>query len=63
MIKKKAASRIRLQSRVVVKMIFLVWCRLFLSCRITVWRLAQWRILEHKTVNTPQKLMRGRMFN
>ena len=30
---------------------------------LTVWRLAQWRILEHKTVNTPQKLMRGRMFN
>jgi len=29
----------------------------------TVWRLAQWRISEHKTVNTPQKLMRGRMFN
>ncbi len=30
---------------------------------LTVWRLAQWRISEHKTVNTPQKLMRGRMFN
>src|SRR5690606_31298131 len=29
----------------------------------SVWRLAQWRISEHKTVNTPQKLMRGRMFN
>ena len=23
----------------------------------TVWRLAQWRISGHKTVNTPQKLM------
>jgi hypothetical protein len=31
--------------------------------RATFWRLAQWRISEHKTVNTPQKLMRGRMFN
>jgi hypothetical protein len=30
---------------------------------ITVWRLAQWRISEHKTVNIPQKLMRDRMFN
>jgi hypothetical protein len=30
---------------------------------ITFWRLAQWRISELKTVNTPQKLMRGRMFN
>jgi hypothetical protein len=30
---------------------------------ITVWRLAQWRISEHETVNTPQKLVRGRMFN
>jgi hypothetical protein len=29
----------------------------------TFWRLAQWRISEHKTVNTPQKLMRGRKFN
>jgi hypothetical protein len=29
----------------------------------TFWRLAQWRISEYKTVNTPQKLMRGRMFN
>ncbi|MCO6462901.1 MAG: hypothetical protein J5I52_02010, partial [Saprospiraceae bacterium] len=25
--------------------------------------LAQWRISEHKTVNKPQKLMRGKMFN
>jgi len=33
------------------------------SLRLTFWRLAQWRISEHKTVNTPQKLMRGRMFN
>jgi hypothetical protein len=30
---------------------------------LSFWRLAQWRISEHKTVNTPQKLMRGRMFN
>jgi hypothetical protein len=30
---------------------------------MTFWRLAQWRISELKTVNTPQKLMRGRMFN
>jgi hypothetical protein len=30
---------------------------------ISFWRLAQWRISEHKTFNTPQKLMRGRMFN
>src|SRR5690554_3706178 len=34
-----------------------------LQCPVTFWRLAQWRISEHKTVNTPQKLMRGRMFN
>jgi len=33
------------------------------NCASTVWRLAQWRISEHKTVNTPQKLMRGRIFN
>jgi hypothetical protein len=31
--------------------------------KLTFWRLAQWRISEHKTVNTPQMLMRGRMFN
>jgi hypothetical protein len=31
--------------------------------QVTFWRLAQWRISEYKTVNTPQKLMRGRMFN
>ena len=30
---------------------------------ITFLRLAQWRISEHKTVNTPQKLMRGRKLN
>jgi len=30
---------------------------------VTFWRLAQWRISEHITVNTPQKLMRGRMLN
>jgi len=30
---------------------------------VTFWRLAQGRISEHKTVKTPQKLMRGRMFN
>ena len=35
----------------------------FLHLLPTFWRLAQWRISEHKTVNTPQKLMRGRMFN
>jgi hypothetical protein len=34
----------------------------FLFC-LTFWRLAQWRISEHKTVSLPQKLMRGRMFN
>lgn len=34
-----------------------------LALGITVWRLAQWRISEHKTVKPPQKLMRGRMFN
>jgi hypothetical protein len=34
----------------------------FLALLPTFWRLAQWRISEHKTVNTPQKLMRGRMF-
>src|SRR5690606_23998827 len=33
------------------------------NCASTFWRLAQWRISEHKTVNTAQKLMRGRMFN
>jgi len=31
---------------------FLVW-------NTTFGRLAQWRISEHKSVNTPQKLMRG----
>jgi hypothetical protein len=31
--------------------------------RTTFWLLAQWRISEHKIDNTPQKLMRGRMFN
>ena len=31
--------------------------------KITFWRLALWRILDHKTVNIPQKLMRGRMLN
>jgi hypothetical protein len=35
----------------------------FLHLLPTVWRLAQWRISEHKTVNTPQMLMRGRIFN
>ena len=30
---------------------------------IPVWRLAQWRISKLKTVNTPQNLLRGRMFN
>ncbi|MEB2782937.1 hypothetical protein U3A58_21340, partial [Algoriphagus sp. C2-6-M1] len=30
---------------------------------LTFWRLAQWRISEHKTVNTPKRLMRGKMFN
>ena len=34
-----------------------------LGLQVTFWRLAQWRISEHKTVNTPQKLMRGRIFN
>ena len=29
----------------------------------TVWRLAQWRVSEHETINKPQKLMRGRMLN
>jgi hypothetical protein len=28
-----------------------------------VWLLPQWGISEHKTVNTPQKLMQDRMFN
>ena len=41
---------------------FMLYGRL-LNLLPTVWRLAQWRISEHKTVNTPQKLMRGRMFN
>jgi hypothetical protein len=36
---------------------------LSIEWHITFWRLAQWRISKHKTVNTPQKLMRGRMFN
>jgi len=31
----------------------------FSVCCPTFWRLAQWRISEYKTVNTPQKLMRG----
>ena len=34
-----------------------------IGLHLTFWRLAQWRNSEHKTVNTPQKLMRGRMFN
>ncbi len=54
-----------------VKMVyfFLVFSRLFDVCKvvlplaITFWRLAQWRISEQKTVKTPQKKMRGRMFN
>ena len=38
--------------------------RIFWIClQITVWRLAQWRISEHKTVNIAQKLMRGKMLN
>jgi uncharacterized membrane protein HdeD (DUF308 family) len=38
-------------------------CRVVIRLQLTFWRLAQWRISENKTVNTPQKLMRGRMFN
>jgi len=38
-------------------------CSVFLPLLTTFWRLAQWRISEHKTIITPQKLMRGRMFN
>jgi hypothetical protein len=34
-----------------------------LKYQLTVRGLAQWQISEHKTVNTPQKMMRGRMFN
>jgi len=40
-----------------------VWSSVFLHLLPTFWRLAQWRISEHQTVNTPQKLIRGRMFN
>src|SRR5690606_39173367 len=40
----------------------LSFCGGLVALHITFWRLAQWRISEHKTVNTPQKLMRGRMF-
>jgi len=32
-------------------------CDFFWGLQLTFWRLAQWRISEHKTVNTPQKLM------
>ncbi len=46
---------------------FLVVCSLLsgrpLHLLPTVWRLAQWRNSELKTVNTTQKLIRGRMFN
>ena len=38
-------------------------CRFFLHLAVTFWRLAQWRISEQKTVNTPQMLMRDGMFN
>ena len=38
-------------------------CTVVIGFPVTFWRLAQWRISEHKTVITPQMLMRGRMFN
>jgi hypothetical protein len=41
-----------------------VWCVVsFLRLLPTVSGFAFGRVSEHKTVNTPQKLMRGRMFN
>ena len=42
---------------------FMLVLSVVLRLHLTFWRLAQWRNSEHKTVNTPQKLMRGRMFN
>jgi hypothetical protein len=36
---------------------------LLYNLRLTFSGFAFWRVLEHKTVNAPQKLMRGRMFN
>src|SRR5690606_29440448 len=48
---------------VLLRLIFLELSSRLLKWAITFWRLAQWRISEHKTVNTPQMLMRCRMFN
>ena len=55
------------QTKVVSNNMYVIVCLIVvvvvLPLPLTFWRLAQWRISEHKTVNTPQKLMRGRMFN